>query len=87
MILSANSGRIFWSAVEKWQEKRHGYSISAIAKISAIFILKFSGQRVVLSIRNLFINLKNHDFMERLVKRKNGASKGNAKLKPRKKKE
>ena len=32
-------------------------------------------------------NTQNHDFMERLVKRKNGASKGNAKLKPRKQKE
>lgn len=32
-------------------------------------------------------NTQNHDFMERLVKRKNGASKGNAKLKPRKRKE
>jgi len=78
LILSANSGRIFWSAVDKWQEKRHGYSISAIAQNSAIFILIFSGQRVVLSIRNLSLTFKNHDFMERLVKRKNGASKGNA---------
>jgi hypothetical protein len=45
-------------AVGKWQEKRHGYSISAITQISAIFILIISAQRVVLSIRNLFINLK-----------------------------
>ena len=66
---------------------RHGYSISSIAQISAIFILNFSGNRVVLSIRNLSLTFKNHDFMERLVKRKNGGSKGNAKLKPRKKKE
>jgi len=65
-------------AVGKWQEKRHDYSISAIAQNSAIFILIFSGQRVVLSIRNLSLTFKNHDFMERLVKRKNGASKGNA---------
>ena len=37
--------------------------------------------------KKFIYKLKNHDFMERLVKRKNGASKGNAKLKPRKRKE
>ena len=31
--------------------------------------------------------LKNHDFIERLVKRKNEGKKGNAQLRPRKKKE
>ena len=48
LILSANSGRIFWFAVGKWQEKRHGYSISAIAQISAIFILDCSGLPILL---------------------------------------